>query len=426
MNILVIGNGGREHAILWKLAQSSIVESLYCYPGSAGTSAIAENIDVANNDENWQALINICQNKKIDWVFVGPEQPLSEGVVDALAAAGIPAFGPHAQAAKLESSKQFSKEFMVRNGLPTAAASVINNEKELTEYIDAANGKMLVLKKSGLAAGKGVLESSDRETLLDFGQKVLESDSLVAEEYLTGYEVSLFTLGNDSDYLLLPSCADYKKAGDNNTGPNTGGMGAICPVPWFDDAMLARAKKEIIEPTHQALRKEGLAYCGVLYFGLMITQEGPKLLEYNVRLGDPEAEILMPMIDGDLVTICHNLLKKEPIDIPSKPAHGCAVTVVAAAPGYPSDYKKGIPVEITPLSQADKNQQTEMGTIFHASTITDAQGQLLTNGGRCFAATGWGSNTDDARGAAYNQVERINFDGVWYRKDIGTRVGQNQ
>ncbi len=417
MNILVIGSGGREHAIVWKLAQSSAVNKIYAYPGNAGTAMIAENLAEASADTDWKQLIETCRQYFIDWVFVGPEQPLSDGVVDALQAAGIPAFGPHAEAAQLEGSKQFSKEFMVRNNIPTAAAEKISTTDQLETFVDANPG-MIVLKKSGLAAGKGVLESDQKDILMDFGRDILASDTIVAEEYLRGYEVSLFTLSNGKDYVLLPPCADYKKAGDGNTGPNTGGMGAICPVPWFDQAMLEQAEREIIAPTHAALVAEGLHYKGILYFGLMITQDGPKLLEYNVRFGDPEAQIVLPIMQTDLAVLCQDLLAGKTCKRLAEKKHDSVVTVVAAAPGYPGTYPKGLPVDIS--ADPEKN-----GTVFHASTILNSEGALATNGGRCFTASGWGESTEKARAAAYEQIKRITFSGMWYRNDIGTRVSQS-
>lgn len=414
MKVLVMGNGGREHAIVWKLHQSESVQGVYAYPGNAGTAQTATNLPVPEQDPDWSALIQTCRSYNIDWVFVGPEQPLSAGVVDALQQAGIPAFGPHQKAAELEASKAVSKQFMLRNQLPTAQAVMINSVKELEQELNTRSG-MIVLKKSGLAAGKGVLESDNYKELLQFGTDILQNDSLIIEDYLTGYEVSLFTLSNGTDYTLLPACADYKKAGDGNTGLNTGGMGAVCPVPWFDSAALEETKRTIIEPTHAALAKEGLQYTGVLYFGVMVTENGPKLLEYNVRFGDPEAQIVLPLLEGDFGNTCWSLLNKQSETIRVRP--NSSVTVVAAAPGYPGTYPKHIPVTIKDSSETN-------GTVFHASTVADDSGGILTNGGRCFTATGWGADTDDARNQAYTQLQRISFTGMWNRSDIGLRISQ--
>ncbi|GAB6091325.1 phosphoribosylamine--glycine ligase [Spirochaeta dissipatitropha] len=412
MNILVIGNGGREHAILWKLSQSESVRKLYAYPGNAGTEDIARNIPAPSVDPEWKSLIATCRELSVDWVFIGPEQALTEGVVDALAAAGIPAFGPHASAARLEGSKSFSKDFMLRNNIPTARSVTVHTEAELEKEIAGRKG-MIVLKKSGLAAGKGVFESDNSTDLLEFGRKIIDSDSIVIEEYLKGYEVSVFTLSNGRDFFVLPVCADYKKAGDNNTGPNTGGMGAICPVPWFSDEELQKAVNSIIVPTHKALEKEGLNYTGVLYFGLMIDEYGAKLLEYNVRFGDPEAQILMPLIQGDFAQICQDLILQRETEICS--STGTAVTVVAAAPGYPGDYPRDLQVRINETS-------AENNSIFHASTYRADDSTIRTSGGRCFTATGWGADAEEARKAAYECITHIDFKGMWYRSDIGKRI----
>ncbi|MFW5802115.1 MAG: phosphoribosylamine--glycine ligase [Spirochaeta sp.] len=415
MNVLVMGNGGREHALVWALARSKSVGKIFAYPGNAGTADAAENIPAPLADPEWETLISACRKHRIDWVFVGPEQPLTDGVVDALAAAGVPAFGPHEQAAQLEGSKSFSKDFMLRNGIPTAAAATVHTMDQLEAELEKRPG-MVVLKKSGLAAGKGVLESADREELRAFAEAVLRSDTIVVEDYLNGFEVSLFTLSNGQDYLLLPPCADYKKAGDGNTGPNTGGMGSITPVPWFSDKDLQTSIQTIIQPTHDALRKEGLAYAGVLYFGLMITGDGPKLLEYNVRFGDPETQILLPLLDGDFGSMCKSLLDGALPEI--QLAYNAAVTVVAAAPGYPGEYPRHLPARITPGRQ-------DNGMIYHASTLFSEDRTVLTNGGRCFTATGWGDTLEQARATAYQQLEGLEFRGMQYRSDIGLRVLQS-
>ncbi|AFG38007.1 phosphoribosylamine--glycine ligase [Spirochaeta africana] len=415
MKVLVMGNGGREHALVWKLAAARSVDRVLAYPGNAGTASLADNIPAPDHDPDWQHLIGVCRDQQVDWVFVGPEIPLSAGVVDALTVAGIPAIGPHQQAARLEGSKSFSKDFMLRNSIPTAAAAVVDSMAALEDELAKRPG-MVVLKKSGLAAGKGVLESADRQELREFAARVFPDDTIVVEDYLTGFEVSLFTLSNGDSFTILPPCADYKKLGDGNTGPNTGGMGAITPVPWFTPDHLETAIREIVEPTHAALQREGLGYTGVLYFGLMITADGPRLLEYNVRFGDPEAQILLPLIGGDFGEICCSLIAGRSPSIDA--AHAAAVTVVAAAPGYPGTYPKDIPVEL-PSSLPDN------GALFHAATTTGHDGRILTSGGRCFTATGWSSDLAAARKAAYSVLDSLSFAGMQHRHDIGERVQQN-
>jgi phosphoribosylamine--glycine ligase len=299
MKVLVLGSGGREHAIAWKLSSSRNVERVFVGPGNAGTGAAATNLpDV--NPLDFPAVEKACRANSVDCVFVGPETPLSEGVVDFLRDHGVPAIGPTRTAAQLESSKAFSKEFLVRNGLPTAQALHFSDPTSFERHIRGRTAQRIVVKKSGLAAGKGVLESADPAELIDFGHAILRSDSLLVEEFLEGWEVSIFGLSDGRHHIVLPPCTDFKKAHEGDTGPNTGGMGSICPVPWVDATLMERIRREIVEPTYQALGREGLDYLGVLYFGLMITAAGPKILEFNVRFGDPETQVLMPMLGFDL------------------------------------------------------------------------------------------------------------------------------
>ncbi len=413
MKVLIIGSGAREHAIAWKFASSKRISGLFIAPGNAGTGKIGinlDNLDPADSD----AVIKICREKKISLVFIGPETLLAEGLIDKLTEANIPAFGPHKKAAKLESSKTFSKNFMNRNGIPTADSEEFTEIKPLTEFIEKTDGK-IVIKKNGLAAGKGVFESENKNELLNFGKEILKNDSLLAEEFLRGYEISIFALTDKKDYLLLPSCADFKKAGENDTGLNTGGMGAICPVPFVDSKILERVEKEIIGPTFDGMKKEGLSYSGVLYFGIMITEEGPKLLEYNVRFGDPEAQVLLPLINSDFGNLSEAVIHGKLGTFPIKISQKSAIGVVVASSGYPGEYKKRLKVK--PI----KKEQNGDSVIFHASTVLSEDNTVLTGGGRCFTAVGIGPDFLRANKNAYSVVPGIKFDGAWYRKDIGMK-----
>ena len=413
MKVLVLGSGAREHAITWSFSKSKSITGLFVAPGNAGTDDLAENlpdIDPCNSE----MVVNACKKYEIDYVFVGPEAPLAAGIVDALHAAGIKAIGPHKMAAMLESSKAFSKNFMLKYNIPTASAIEFSSPKEFKKEINSRNGK-IVIKKSGLAAGKGVLESDDKEKLLEFGLDILKDDKLLIEEYLEGWEVTIFTFSDGKNYIILPSCADFKKAYDDDKGPNTGGMGAICPVPSLTSQMLEQVKKEIIEPTFKGMEKEGLNYKGILYFGIMVTAKGPKLLEYNVRFGDPEAQALMPLILSDFGDFCEAIIQGDIKSFPLKISKDTAICVVIAAGGYPGDYKKGIPVHYIP------HFKEKYVVVFHASTRFDDGNNIVTNGGRCFSVVGLGQDIITANKNAYVAAEEIYFKDSFYRYDIGRK-----
>jgi len=413
LKVLVLGSGAREHAITWSFSKSKSITGLYVAPGNAGTDDIAENIpDV--DPCNSQMVIDACKKYGIDYVFVGPEAPLAVGIVDDLRAAGVEAIGPHKAAAMLESSKAFSKNFMLKYKIPTASAVEIESPKEFKKAINSRNGK-IVIKKSGLAAGKGVLESDEKKKLLEFGLDILKSDKLLIEEFLVGWEVTIFTLSDGKNYIILPPCTDFKKAYDDDKGPNTGGMGAICPVPSLTSGMLETIKKEIIEPTFKGMENEGLLYKGILYFGLMITAQGPKLLEYNVRLGDPEAQALIPLIVSDFGDLCEAIVQGNIKSFPIKISNDTAICVVIAAGGYPGDYKKGVPVHYLPRFKE------KYLVVFHASTKLDEESNVVTNGGRCFSVVGLGQDIITANKHAYVAAEEIYFKDSFYRHDIGKK-----
>jgi phosphoribosylamine--glycine ligase len=407
-----LGGGAREHALVWKFSQSTRISGLFAAPGNAGTEDLATNL--ALDPLSPGLVVAACREHQITHVFIGPEEPLTLGVADALTEAGIAAIGPPRAAARLEGSKAFSKAFMLRNGIPTADYREFSGFEQAAAYIKHTTQK-IVLKKSGLAAGKGVLESQDTRTMLEFAERVTRDDTLIAEEFLEGFETSVFAVCDGSTYILLPPCADFKKAGENDTGPNTGGMGSICPVPGLDAKTQERIRREAIEPTFEALRRENLMYKGILYFGLMITKSGPKILEYNVRFGDPETQALLPVISSDFGNLCDALvcgtLESFPLEVSGKSSLG----IVIAAQGYPGGYEKGAPV-----SFAEKTDEKDCH-IFHASTLRGADGTVLTNGGRCFTVVATGKDIYEAAERAYAGVKNVSFKGGWYRPDIGKR-----
>lgn len=414
MRVLVLGNGAREHSLVWKLSKSTRLAALFACPGNAGTSDLAENIP-GIDPLNPERVVAACREKSVNTVVVGPEGPLAAGIVDALDEAGIPAIGPGRSAARLESSKTFAKDFMERHGIPTAVSRNFTDYDEAASFL-RANQKPVVLKKSGLAAGKGVLESQNPEEQLGFAEAVLESDSLIVEEFLKGHELSLFLVMDGENYRLLPGCADYKKAGEGDRGPNTGGMGAICPVPWLEPEALDRIERTIISPTVEGLASDGLSYTGFLYIGLMITEDGPRVLEYNVRLGDPESQVLLPILEEDLGSLLSAMKNKRLHERSISKPTSAAVGVVIASPGYPGSYPKGIEVESLP-SAKDRSS-----IVFHAATSTDEHGKLRTGGGRCFTAVGLGRELLEARGRAYKTAAEVRFEGAWFRSDIGGSI----
>jgi phosphoribosylamine--glycine ligase len=409
MKAMIIGSGAREHAIAWAMARGRSVREILCAPGNAGTAALGENLDIDPSDHG--AVVSAAKARKADFVFIGPEQYLAEGLADALEAAGIPAVGPKRLAARLESSKAFSKAFCLRHGIPTARAKEFRpgQQAEFEAFMRKAEGRW-VMKKSGLAAGKGVLQSTDIAELAAFGFEVLKGDSLVAEEFLSGWEVSIFALCDGKDWRLLPPASDYKKALDGDLGPNTGGMGCICPNPRVDAALMRRIELELVRPTFRGLAAEGLMYKGVVYFGVMVTPEGPRLLEYNARFGDPETQVVLPLVESDFGEIAWAMATGSLKDVDIAISGGAAVGVVIAAEGYPGSYEKGLRV--------DFKAPPPDSLVFHASTRLSG-GATLTGGGRCFTIVGRGADIKEARRGAYAAIGSVSFRGAWHRKDIG-------
>ncbi|UTD27677.1 phosphoribosylamine--glycine ligase [Bradyrhizobium sp. WD16] len=419
MNILLLGSGGREHALAWKIAASPLVTNFWCAPGNAGIAHDAEcvGLDVADHG----AVIAFCKTNAVDLVVVGPEAPLAAGIVDDLAAAGIKAFGPTKAAARLESSKGFTKDLCREGGIPTAAYERFSDADQAKAYI-RAQGAPIVVKADGLAAGKGVVVAAsvaEAEAAIDmmlgggFGAAGAEA---VVEECLVGEEASFFVLCDGDDALALAAAQDHKRAFDGDEGPNTGGMGAYSPAPVMTDAMCRRTMDEIILPTLRAMKARGTPYKGVLFAGLMITAEGPKLIEYNVRFGDPETQVLMMRLKSDLVpallAACDGQLKS--FDL--RWSDEAALTVVMAARGYPGDYARGSVIE--GLDEAAKVEGVE---IFHAGTRADGA-TIRANGGRVLNVTAIGESVAEAQRRAYAAVDRIRWPEGFCRRDIGWRA----
>ena len=416
MNILVIGSGGREHALYWKLSESPQTEQIYAIPGNPGMDASAA---IALDDH--AKILRFVKEKDIGLVVVGPEVPLMNGLVDELEAAGIRAFGPRANAAKIEGSKSFAKDLMKKYGIPTARYEVFTAAEPARAYI-RQEGSPIVVKADGLAAGKGVIVAMTEQEALDAVDAIMEDHSfgdagarVVIEEFMEGEEASLLAFTDGTTIRPMISAQDHKRAYDGDRGPNTGGMGTYAPAPVMTPEMTERAVEEILKPTIAAMAKEGRIYRGCLYLGLMVTADGPKVVEFNARFGDPETQVVLPLLDSDLVTIMCACADGTLADVPIRWKDGAAVCVVLASGGYPGHYDKG--QEIHGLADAEA-----MGAlVFHAGTAMK-DGKLVTNGGRVLGVVGRGADISSAVDAAYAAAAKISFKDVYYRKDIAHRA----
>lgn len=419
MKILMIGSGGREHALIKKLLESPKVEKIYCAPGNGGIACDAENVNISAMDI--EGVVNFSKENKIDLVFVAPDDPLAAGMVDALEAEGIRAFGPKKAAAEIEASKVFSKNLMKKYGIPTADYQVFDNSKDALDYVVNNNMAPVVVKADGLALGKGVLICQTVEdakaaihSIMD-DKKFGESGSrVVIEEFLTGPEVSVLSFTDGKCVKPMVSSKDHKRALDGDKGLNTGGMGTISPNPYYTDEMAEICRKTIFEPTIEAMNKEGRTFKGCLYFGLMLTPKGPKVIEYNARFGDPETQVVLPRLETDLVDICEAAIDGTLGDLDIKWKKGAAACVVMASGGYPESYKKGIE-----MSGLDEKGGVEGAIVYHAGTKLE-NGKFYTNGGRVLGVTAVDDTLEGALKKAYDAVEKISFEGAHYRKDIGT------
>jgi phosphoribosylamine--glycine ligase len=422
-NILLLGSGGREHALAWKLKQSPLLNNLHIAPGNAGTSYLGKQVNLSVND--FDGIKKYCLEELIDIIVVGPEDPLVKGIVDYFKtnAPKIYVFGPNKMVSQLEGSKDFSKKFMQRHHIPTAKYQTFTKGEESKASLFLESMKApYVLKADGLAAGKGVLiihdlnEAQKSATEMLNGKFGSASEVLVIEEFLDGVEVSFFALCNGEDYVLLPEAKDYKRIGEGDTGLNTGGMGAVSPVPFVDDEFEQKVIFSIVDPTIKGLNAEGMPYVGFLFFGLINVDGEPKVIEYNCRMGDPETEVVIPRLNSDLLEAIlrckENNLGDYKAEINPKP---CS-TVIAVSGGYPESYQKGIAFSIK------KEVHEDDGVYFYAGVKKDEMQNLLTNGGRVVACTAWGQNAKEALTKSYEMMDEVNFANKYFRTDIGSDI----
>ncbi|QUH30519.1 phosphoribosylamine--glycine ligase [Vallitalea guaymasensis] len=419
MNILVIGSGGREHAIIWKLSQSKRVDKIYCAPGNAGISELAECVDISAT--NIKGLLDFALSNPVDLTVVGMDDPLMLGVVDAFENKGLKIFGPKQNAAIIEGSKIFSKDLMKKYNIPTAGYVVIDNVDSANDYIKKCDYP-IVIKADGLALGKGVLICSTYEEAQEAVDTIMvdkkfgdAGDKIVIEEFLTGPEVSVLSFCDGENIIPMVSAQDHKRAFDGDEGLNTGGMGTFSPSKYYTDEIHKECIETIYEPSLKAMKSEGRPFTGIMFFGLMLTEKGPKLLEYNARFGDPEAQVVLPRLQTDLVDIFEYAIEGKLNEIDVKWDDKAAVCVILASGGYPVKYEKGY--EIKGL-QAQKNKDDVI--VFHAGT-KKVDDKIITNGGRVLGLTAIGKDIDEARDIAYKTVEEVDFTNKHFRKDIGIK-----
>lgn len=422
MRILVIGSGGREHALARALAGSPSVTQVYAAPGNPGTAQVGENVALATDDAD--ALLQFVSDESIDLTVVGPEQPLVAGLVDRFEAAGQPIVGPTAAAARLEGSKAFAKDFMQRHDVPTAAYRTFSAEAydEASAYLQEV-GAPVVVKASGLAGGKGAIVCDTERAAQAALERIVQDrdfgaagDRVVIEEFMEGEEASVFALTDGASYVLLAPSQDHKPIGEGDTGPNTGGMGAYAPAPVVTGQLLTRVCRGIIEPTLAGMAEEGHPYRGVLYAGLMITDEGPKVVEFNCRLGDPEAQAVLPLVESDLGTVLMKLAERRLDDTSIHGADRAAACVVLASDGYPIAYETGFAI-----TGVDEAEALDNVTVIHAGTRRTEDGTLVTDGGRVLNVVATAPVLEAALARAYEGVDRIHFEGKTYRRDIGQK-----
>ncbi len=421
LTVLLIGSGGREHALAWKIAQSPRLGQLYIAPGNAGTAELGENVPIAASDI--KGLLHFAQQKKIDLVVVGPDDPLALGIVDEFKAAGIAIFGPTKAAAKLEWSKAFAKDFMDRHNIPTAGYETFTDFEEAVSYIDRASYP-LVIKANGLALGKGVIIVQNRHEALETLREIMvdkvfgESGSeVVIEDFLEGTEISVHAISDGKTWRLFPASQDHKRAYDDDLGPNTGGMGTVSPLPFVPMDVLEQIDEEIVTPTLRAMEEDGMPFAGLLFPGIMLTKDGPKVIEFNTRFGDPETQVYMRLLETDVLEIFEACAGGwlETVDIRWK-MNMSACNIVLASGGYPGVYEKG--KEITGVGKAEKDPRV---VVFHAGTKMDGE-KLMTAGGRVFGVSAVAATLQEALNIAYEAIPHIHYWGVQYRKDIGRKA----
>ncbi|MCI8659308.1 MAG: phosphoribosylamine--glycine ligase [Lachnospiraceae bacterium] len=421
MKVLIVGGGGREHAIAWKVAQSPKVEKLYCAPGNAGIARVAECVNIGVMD--FEKLTAFAKEKEIDLTIVAPDDPLAAGAVDAFEAAGLRAFGPRKDAAILEGSKAFSKDLMKKYGIPTAAYETFDSPEAALTYLETAD-MPIVLKADGLALGKGVLicntlkeaREGVRTLMLDkqFGSA---GNRIVAEEFMTGREVSVLSFVDGKNIQIMTSAQDHKRAKDGDQGLNTGGMGTFSPSPFYTEEIDAFCREHIYQPTVDAMREEGREFKGIIFFGLMLTEKGPRVLEYNARFGDPETQVVLPRMKNDLVEVFEACIDGTLDQVQLEFEDNAAVCVVLASEGYPEHYEKGYVI-----SGLERFENAKGYYVFHAGSKFDEEGRTVTNGGRVLGVTAVGRDLKEARAGAYQAAEWVEFDNKYMRHDIGKAI----
>ncbi len=423
MKILMVGSGGREHALIKKLLESDRVESVICAPGNAGISCDAECFNVAATDID--GMLALAKEQAVDFVFVAPDDPLALGMVDKFEEEGFKCFGPCALAARIESSKVFSKNLMKKYGIPTAAYEVFSKADEAIAYIENTGKFPVVVKADGLALGKGVIIAENLDEAKDAVKSIMEDkvfgasgNNIVVEEFLTGPEVSVLSFADGKSVVPMVSSMDHKRALDGDKGLNTGGMGTVAPNPYYTAEIADECMKTIFEPTIKAMAAEGCAFKGCLYFGLMLTPDGPKVIEYNSRFGDPETQVVLPLLETALVDVIEAVADERLGEIEVKFSNEACACVIMASGGYPGSYQKGI--EIKGLNE---NGNVDGATVYHAGTKY-IENRFATNGGRVLGITAKGANLKAALAAAYAATEKIHFDGAHKRSDIGQRALQ--
>ncbi|MFT3703721.1 MAG: phosphoribosylamine--glycine ligase [Agriterribacter sp.] len=422
MNILLLGAGGREHALAWKIKQSNIVTQLFIAPGNTGTALCGVNVDIAATD--FEGLKAFCVSNAIDMVVVGPEEPLVKGIYDFFkndaALKHIAFIGPSKTGAQLEGSKAFAKAFMDRHNIPSASYKEFNldNYEDGVGYLQA-HSLPIVLKADGLAAGKGVIICQNHvEAIAEFELMIMQSKfgdaskKVVVEDFLSGIELSVFVLTDGNNYVLLPQAKDYKRIGEGDRGLNTGGMGAISPVPFADEAFMQKVTERVIVPTIEGIKKEKIEYCGFIFIGLIKVGDEPFVIEYNCRMGDPETEVVLPRLKNDIVALFKATAEKQLANVTIDTDERSAATVVAVSSGYPNDYEKGMVIDGLDLVQEDD------AFIFHAGTKQEGD-NIISNGGRVLAVTSFGTNLKHAVSRSKAILEIVHFDGMHFRKDIG-------
>ena len=425
MKVLVVGSGGREHAIVWKAAQSPRVDKIYCAPGNAGIAELAECVDIKAME--FDRLVDFAKTNAVDLTIVGMDDPLVGGIVDAFEAAGLRVFGPRKNAAILEGSKAFSKDLMKKYHIPTAAYETFTDPKEAAKYLETSRYP-IVLKADGLALGKGVLICENKEQALDGVKEIMEDkkfgsagNKMVVEEFLTGREVSVLSYVDGKIVKTMASAQDHKRAKDGDEGLNTGGMGNFSPTPFYTKEIDEYCQKYIFQPTVDAMAAEGRPFKGVIFFGLILTADGPKVLEYNARFGDPEAQVVLPSQENDIIDVCEACIDGTLDQIDLKFKEDACVCVVLASDGYPVSYQKGYPI------RGLENFKGKDGFyVFHAGTAFNEKGEIVTNGGRVLGVTALGKDLREARANAYKAVDWVDFDNKYYRHDIGHAIDEFQ